>query len=366
MSMRIVGLGTAVPDGRIDQEESARASAPLMCGDARQEKLMRGLYARSGVRTRHGVVVENAADGTPVQRFYSPRTDANDRGPGTEVRMREYEERALPLAVAATREALGEAAPESITHLVTVSCTGFFAPGLDIGLIRELGLSREVERTQVGFMGCHGLFNGLAVARALVEADPSRRVLVAAAELCSLHFQYGWDSQKLVANALFADGCAAVLCAGGQGPAMMTIEATGSFLLPDSEAAMSWRIRDHGFEMTLSPEVPALIRESVPAALDSWLARHGGDRDAIATWAVHPGGPRILTAFEEALALPEGALEVSRAILARYGNMSSATIGFILREQVRRGARGVGLAVGFGPGLVAELMLFRSGPSAVS
>lgn len=362
MSMRVERLGTAVPSGRIAQEDAARQSVPLMRADERQTRLLAGLFARSGVRTRHSVVVEANGD-AGRQTFYRSARDETDGGPGTEERMRVYERHALPLAAEACRRALGDSSVGDVTHLVTVSCTGFFAPGLDIGLIRELGLGPEVERTHVGFMGCHGLFNGLSVARALTEADPGRRVLLCAAELCSLHFQYGWDSEHLVANALFADGATAMLCAGGEGPACLTVDATGSFLLPDSEHTMTWRIRDHGFEMTLSAEVPARIREAVPAPLARWLARHELNRSDIGAWAVHPGGPRILSAFEQAAELEPDALAVSREILARYGNMSSATIGFILEELVRRGARGPGLAVGFGPGLIAELMLFRPGDS---
>lgn len=360
--MRVLGLGTSVPPQRIAQVDAVRESAPLVCGEPRQERILRALFERSGVSTRHSVVLrEPDTGGAPTQEFYPPARGAEDRGPGTEARMLMYERHSADLAAAAGAEALGDHDRSRISHVVTVSCTGFHAPGLDVALVERLGLPPAAERTHVGFMGCHGLFNAMATARALTAAEPAARVLVCATELCSLHFHYGWDSDRLVANALFADGAAAALCAGGPGEAVLHVEATGTHLFADSADAMSWRIGDHGFVMTLSPRVPTLIRDAVPEPLTRWLARHDLTPADIPTWAVHPGGPRILTAFEQALALPPDALATSRDVLSRYGNMSSATIGFILGEMVEAGVEGRAVAVGFGPGLVGEWMLVRFG-----
>lgn len=360
--MRIVGLGTCVPPLRISQSAAARASGPLVCRDARQERALGALFERSGIDTRHSVLLRGSPAGeAPSQDFYAPATGPDDRGPGTAARMHEYQAHAEALAAAACEEALGEVDRDTVSHVVTVSCTGFYAPGLDVTLLDRLGLAADVGRTHVGFMGCHGLFNGLAVARALIAAHPGARVLVCATELCSLHFHYGWDSDGLVANALFADGAAAALCAGGDGDAALRVEACGSRVFPDSRDAMTWRIGDHGFHMTLSASVPTLIRSAVPAALTTWLAGSHLTPDDIAAWAVHPGGPRILSAFEEGMGLAADTLSVSRAILAAYGNMSSATIAFILRRMVQDGVVGRGVAVGFGPGLVGEWMLLRFG-----
>lgn len=356
--MRVIGLGTCVPAGRISQAQAAQESLALAGADARQQRMLRALYLRSGVRTRHSVIVEGGAPEQARQRFFRAPEAATDRGPTTAERMREYEAAAEGLAVRAAGEALEGWDRDIVTHVVTVSCTGFFAPGIDVGLVRELGLRPSVERTQVGFMGCHGLFNGLAVARALVRADPGSSVLVCATELCSIHYQYGWDSERLVANALFADGAAALLCTGGDGPGLLRIDATGSQLVPGSEAAMTWRVRDHGFEMTLSPEVPQLIRDHLPAGLAGWLDNIGTALADVRTWAVHPGGPRILSAVEQALALDASALAASRDVLARYGNMSSATIAFILRDLAQAGAPGPAVAIGFGPGMIVEMFRF--------
>jgi predicted naringenin-chalcone synthase len=250
-----------------------------------------------------------------------------------------------------------------VTHLVTVSCTGFVAPGLDRDLIHTLRLAPTVERTHVGYMGCHGALNGLRVARAFTGADPGARVLVCAVELCSLHYHYGWDPEKLVANALFADGAAAVAgCPAAAAPrGAWRVAATGSCLVPASADAMSWVVGDHGFEMALSRRVPELIARHLRPWLQGWLERQGVPLAEVGSWAIHPGGPRILEAVEEGLELPRSASEASRAVLAECGNMSSATVLFVLDRLRARGARLPCVALAFGPGLAAEALLFRDG-----
>jgi predicted naringenin-chalcone synthase len=274
--------------------------------------------------------------------------------------MRHYLEHAPPLALRAARQALDDAAlrPDLVTDLVTVSCTGFAAPGVDVTLIRQLGLPEDVSRTHVGFMGCHGAFNALRVARGYVAADPAARVLVCAVELCSLHFAYGWKPLAIVANALFADGAGAVvLGAGDDGTSGWRLAASGSTLLPDSEEAMTWHIRDHGFEMTLSPRVPELIATHLRPWLEAWLGRQGVAMTDVAAWAVHPGGPRVVQAVSEALGIPGDAVADSLAVLCELGNMSSPTILFILQRMRQSRTAGPLVALGFGPGLTAEAML---------
>jgi predicted naringenin-chalcone synthase len=278
-----------------------------------------------------------------------------------------FEEHAPPLAAQAARAALGDAGipPGDITHLVTVSCTGFFSPGVDAALIQGLSLRPTVERTHVGFMGCHGAVNGLRVAASLAGADPLARVILCSVELCSLHLAYSWDPQALVANALFSDGAAALVGVGegawgetaSAARSPWRVAATGTFLFPDSADAMSWRIGDHGFRMTLSPSVPALIEAHVADWLRGWLAGHGLTQDDVRTWAVHPGGPRVLGSVGSALGLPREAFDVSRGVLAEFGNMSSATLLFILERLRDAEAEGPVVALAFGPGLVAEVAL---------
>jgi predicted naringenin-chalcone synthase len=294
-------------------------------------------------------------------------------GPTTGERMAFYRDTAPMVALAAVAESLEEAqlTAGEITHLVTVSCTGFFSPGLELILLDTLGLRPTVERVNVGFMGCHGAINGLRVARALSAASPNYRVLLCAVELCSLHYAFAWDPDRVVGNAVFADGAAALVLSSANtgrseangaaheaGPSI-SIAATGSCILPDSADAMSWTIGDHGFEMFLSTRVPDLIHAHLRPWFDQWLAEQGLTVDQIGSWALHPGGPRIVSAVEQCLGLPETASAASREVLATYGNMSSPTILFVLDRLRREGAPMPCVALGFGPGLAAEAALFR-------
>jgi predicted naringenin-chalcone synthase len=242
---------------------------------------------------------------------------------------------------------------------VTVSCTGFVAPGLDAHVIGALGLPPTTRRTHVGFMGCHGALNGLRVADSFVDADPDALVVMCAVELCSLHFAYGWDPEMLVPNALFSDGAAAVVgrSVGSAPPGAWRVEACGTYLLPDSGEDMTWRIGDHGFRMTLSARVPEVIAAGVGDWLESWLGESGLAVKDVASWAVHPGGPRILGAVERAAGLGRDQTQTSRDVLSEFGNMSSATVLVILDRLRAASAPRPCVALAFGPGLVAEAVL---------
>ncbi|MDB5307004.1 MAG: Alpha-pyrone synthesis polyketide synthase-like Pks18 [Gemmataceae bacterium] len=375
MSFVIHGLGTALPPGRVTQEEAA-ACARVLAGPAiRDASWLPAVYAHSGIRTRHQILgralVDDLMGGTEESGSpFLPRADRAG-GPSTGERMRIYAAEAGPLAVRAAAGAVAEAGfdPLSFTHLVTVSCTGFVAPGVDLALIRGLGLRPTVERTHVGFMGCHGALNGLRVANAYATATPAARVLLCAVELCSLHFHCGDDADKAVANAIFADGAAAVVGAGpdprGQpqegtedGHRFWRVAATGSCLIPDTAQAMGWAVGDEGFEMTLSRKIPGLIAKNIRPWVEGWLGGNGLSLGGVGSWAIHPGGPKILTAAAEGLGLPPDALAASRAVYAEYGNMSSPTVLFVLDHLRRAGAPRPCVALGFGPGLVAEAVLF--------
>jgi predicted naringenin-chalcone synthase len=322
------------------------------------------------VKSRHSVLLESSSDGeATAERFYQFAKTADDRGPGTAMRMARYERDAPVIATKAAGKAIAASGidPRSITHLITVSCSGFSAPGVDLFLIENLGLARSVSRTHVGFMGCHGALNGLRVARAFAAADPKAVILLCAVELCSLHHQYGWDPQKIVANSLFADGAAAVI---GRAPSTPTNGAgsstfpgrlvdNASYVIPETSDMMTWRIGDHGFEMSLSPEVPGLITRMLPEVLTNFLGRNQLTLNDIRSWAVHPGGPRILAATAEAAHLSEDDMNPSISILQRCGNMSSPTVLFILEELRSRQSELPCVVLGFGPGLNVEMALLR-------
>ncbi len=368
MSFVIECIGTAVPRHSIKQEDAATFALACCEQSAKRTKLVPALYRRSGVKKRHSVVLSSSASGAPLlYRFYRPMENASDRGPTTARRMQAYGDPAAELAIRATAAALSGAATRAseITHLVTVSCSGFEAPGFDIGLIKELGLPANVSRTHVGFMGCHGALNGLRVAKAFAEADQAVRVVLCAVELCSLHYQYGWNRDRIVSNALFADGAAAVVGYGAETDAethanhRWRVVAHGSAILPETEDLMQWHIGDHGFEMTLSPRVPDTIRQTLFSQLEKWLALHQTSIDEIGCWAIHPGGPKILDACGNALHLSHEALEPSRSVLANYGNMSSPTVLFILNEMRAANAPRPCVVLAFGPGLAVEMALVR-------
>lgn len=368
MSLAIRAVGTALPPHTVSQSRVAELARTLCCRTERQAAMIPRLYGNAGIDTRHFVigddVVGDIINGTnESQSVFVPSSATDDQGPSTGERMACYAEAAPPLAVRAARTALERAdlPAADVSHLVTVSCTGFMAPGVDVELIKQLRLPATVLRTHVGFMGCHGAINGLRVAQALVDAQPQACVLLCAVELCSLHFHYGWDPKKNVAGALFADGAAAVvgLRADPMSTETWAVLDSRSCLFPDAEDAMTWHIGDHGFEMSLSARVPGLIASSLRSWLAGWLAEHGLTIADVGSWAVHPGGPKILSAVEECLGLRHDALAASRAVLAECGNMSSPTVLFILERLQREQARRPCVALGFGPGLVAEAALLR-------
>jgi predicted naringenin-chalcone synthase len=365
MSFAIRSVGTALPSTRVGQEDAFRVARRLCCRTDEQATWLPEIYRHSGVGTRGMILGQDVVQDVLNETRYTgspflPTGASEDRGPTTAQRMQHYAELAPPLAARAAGIALERSGlpARSLTHLVTVSCTGFQAPGIDLALIRQLGLAPTVQRTHVGFMGCHGALNGLRVAQAFTGADPRARVLLCAVELCVLHYFYGWDPQKVIANALFADGAAAVVGTAAAPDDAWQVKATGSCLLPDCADAMTWTIGDHGFEMGLARAVPALIGTHLRPWLESWLGEVGLSVNDIGSWAVHPGGPRILDTVEESLQLPARALAESRAVLAECGNMSSPTLLFILDRLRRAEARRPCVALGFGPGLAAEAVVF--------
>jgi predicted naringenin-chalcone synthase len=368
MSFAILGIGTATPTTVISQPEAQRIARALCCRTGEHETWLPLLYGHTGIAQRHQAlgrdVVDDVLEGTRHSgSVFLPSGQPDDRGPTTGQRMGHYAAFAGPLALRAARGALAQAGVRAgeVTQLVTVSCTGFRAPGVDVELIKGLGLSPTVERTHVGFMGCHGALNALRVANAFARADERARVLVSATELCCLHYHYGWDPQKIVANAIFADGSAAVVggCGRGVPPSTWKVAANGSCLCPDSEEAMTWSVGDHGFEMTLSKKVPGLIATHLRPWVEVWLGQNGLTLKQIGSWAVHPGGPRIIDAVEEALGLERPKTAVAREVFAAYGNMSSPTVLFILDHLRQRAAPRPCVALGFGPGLAVEATLFR-------
>ncbi|HEX2476942.1 MAG TPA: type III polyketide synthase [Lacipirellulaceae bacterium] len=364
MRVPILSVATATPSHELTQSDALAMAQDICCIDERQRRLASALYRKSGVETRHTCVPY-----TEAYQWAPPRppgeTPITYVGPSTQVRMAMYEEHAPPLAIQAAREALvrSDIPPGEITHVITVSCTGFTAPGIDNAIIRELKLHPTTQRTHIGYMGCHGAINGLRVARGLAHAQPRSRILLCAVELCSLHYCFHWDSERMLGNALFADGAGAIVL-GSEPDAPVSrargrwqVAATGSCLFPETAEILKWNIEDHGFAMTISSRLPELIQVHLCEWLTAWLADNNLRVSDVQSWAVHPGGPKILEAVESAMGIDAEKTQVSRDVLHHHGNMSSATVLFILESLLKSGASTPCVALSFGPGLVAEAAL---------
>lgn len=348
-------IGTANPPFEVHDAFVRFVTSEL--GDERSRRLFERMAARSGIARRHSFLEPvTLADGTvtDVERFYG-----KGPWPSTALRMERYERDAPRLALAAI-DALGlDPGTAGITHLVVASCTGFMAPGLDQVIVAQAGLDPGVERTVVGFMGCYAAVNSLRLAHHIVRSTPEARVLVVTLELCTIHFQRNRDLASLLAMLLFGDGAAAALVTAEPfGIAMRDFRAV---TIPGTADAITWTIRDQGFDMHLGGEVPARIAEALAADArrnDGGGLLRGAAPHEVDLWAVHAGGRTVLDAVEHGLGLPPEALAPSRAVLNDHGNMSSATLMFILARMLAGQARGAGLALAFGPGMAAESFRF--------
>lgn len=347
-------IATCVPPNDV-HVPFVRYAEQLFQHDERRVTLLRRMAERSGIEHRYSCLAP-APDWETGSVLDTDAFYVRGRFPDTARRMRLFEARAPQLACAAIEQLELGRERSAITHLVITCCTGFSAPGLDIDLIERCGLPSGVERTIIGFMGCYAAINALKLARHIVRSEPRARVLILNLELCTLHFQETTDLAQVLCFLLFADGCAASLVsAEAHGIALDSFRA---ILLPNTRELMTWQIRGSGFEMGLSGQVPLVLHDALEASQREIL----GERpvSAVDLWAVHPGGRTVLDAVQRAFELAPSALAASREVLRRYGNMSSGTVMFVLDELMRSATSGaLGCAMSFGPGLIAETMMFR-------
>lgn len=341
-------LETLVPEHSHEQASLALQLQERFSDD-RIRRLVGQAFRQSGIERRH-MVVEGFFDCPP----YDGEGQAT-----TAERNAVYASESRKLAAALGEKILsapGAPAREEITHLVFATCTGFVNPGPDYYLVRDLGLRESVQRYTLGFMGCYAAIPGLKFAAQVCEADPKAVVLVVALELCSLHMQIDEAPDAILGNTVFADGAAAALVASRPNPDMNTYRIDGFHggTIPEGESAMAWSIGDRGFDLVLSSYVPKVIG----AEIGTILRRIGVDPDQVDRYAVHPGGKSILDRVIAALGLKEDALDASRSVLRDFGNMSSATILFVLKELLGRSDPGERvLALAFGPGLTIETVV---------
>ncbi|UUL75267.1 type III polyketide synthase [Pseudarthrobacter sp. Fe7] len=375
MTVYVRSLETAVPTTKLIQSEARDVFAAQPGLTRLGSRLVSTCFDGAAIETRFTAVQEL----TNTSRSENPQFYDPDAGlllnPSTKIRNDIFAREATKLFVEASRAAL-RGAPEfdllDITHLVTVSCTGFFNPGPDYKVVRELGLSPSVQRYHLGFMGCYAAFPALRAAKLFCEADPDAVVLVVCAELCSLHVRTSNDPDTIMGSALFADGAAAAIVTGRPGveeTALLKLDHFETVLTPVGEDSMAWNIGDHGFEMVLGNYVPHIIDDHIVGALEPLLAKDPElaalPYTSIPHWAIHPGGRSILDKVQSRLGLTDAQLDPARDILRNYGNMSSATVLFVLKHILEQPLNDEGpnaaeriCSMAFGPGLTVETGLF--------
>ncbi|MET3900362.1 putative naringenin-chalcone synthase [Devosia sp. UYZn731] len=347
-------IATAVPSNDVHQFFIGFASSQLS-EDPRRRAIFNRMADKGGIEHRFSCF-EPASD---------PEGGSADVGgifarggfPGTAKRMDMFAATAPELARQAVEKVLDGEDRSLITHIIVTTCTGFSAPGLDLEVIALCGLSSSIERTIIGFMGCYAAINALKQARHIVRSEPDARILIVNIELCTLHLKETTDLEKLLSFCLWGDGCAAsIVSADAIG---FSLDSFRGIVAADSRELMTWSVRDDGFDMVLSGQVPAAIHDTLNAGIGTILGNKSvADVDL---WAVHPGGKSVLDAVERSLSLPPEALMPSRTVLRENGNMSSATVMFVLESMLADHAAGdVGCAMAFGPGLTAETMMFQA------
>jgi predicted naringenin-chalcone synthase len=381
MAVHIHRIETALPETSYAQEWACELMQEHATERKGMRRIIRSIYRNSGIERRHSVV--NDLGGEGVDPLFLLPDGTRRPTPGTGERNDVYSREASELYVKVARALVDGTEgfhPEDVTHVITISCTGFYAPGPDFDVVRALGLPGPTQRFHVGFMGCYAAFPGLRMARAFCEADPDAVVLVLSVELCTLHLQFTDNTDDLIAGAVFADGASGALVsartprrrpgqeandasAGGSG-ALEILSFHGD-LAPEGREDMAWTLGDQGFRMRLSTYVPKIIEANLASTLGGLFGSAGLQPSDVEWWAVHPGGRAVLDAVQDGMGLRDEQIAASRAVLRDCGNMSSATILFVLKELLessRPSADQRILAMAFGPGLTIESGLFRPVP----
>jgi predicted naringenin-chalcone synthase len=352
MNSSIVSIGLSNPGEPIPQAEISRFMQLAHQLDAQERRKLDFLYRKSGIDSRHSVLEDFQTEEVSDFTFF-PKNKELHPFPGTAARMQVFEEKGPELAEQAVRSALQQAEVEanSLTHLILISCTGMVAPGLELDLMRRLEIPSSVERYCIHFMGCYAAFTGLRLADQLVKANPKSRVLVVSVELCTLHFQKEYTEDNLLANSLFGDGAAAALVM--QSEKGLQIKNYFSEVLWEGEKDMAWKIGDFGFEMRLSQYIPSLLNQGIRRLRDLFEAKFNFSK--VRHVAIHPGGKQILIQVQEAFGLSPEVNRHALEVLRTCGNMSSASILFVLERMLQDSSiQGDILALGFGPGLTLE------------
>ncbi|MEP2773137.1 MAG: type III polyketide synthase [Fulvivirga sp.] len=358
MSVFITDIGTATPKHKITQHEVLRFMQKAHGLNQEEARKLEVLYRATGIQSRYSVI-EDYKKSSGYSFF--PNNESLSPFPATSTRNQLYKDHVVDLSAEAIFNAVGKEFDfGQVTHLITVSCTGLFAPGLDIALVNKLGLKSTVERTAINYMGCYAAFNAIKVAKNICCSQPKASVLVVCTEICSLHFQKENNDNNLLANALFGDGSAALLITSEKKKGVnLSLEQFFCDLLPNGSEEMAWEVGDHGFEMKLSSYVPDIIQGGVGQLVDK--LNHALEEVNPRHYAIHPGGKKILGVLENALSISKEENRHAHNVLKNYGNMSSPTILFVLKEILNNlsidNQNDKVLSFAFGPGLTLESMI---------
>jgi len=360
----ISSIGVATPPHLLNQKMVGDFMIKAMeLGDDDAHKL-RVLFRASGIDVRYSILEDYGK--TDDFHFYE-NTHGMEPFPSTKRRLELYRRHALSLSLEAVLKCfstLPDLRRDSITHLVVVSCTGMYAPGLDIDLVKALGLRSDIERTSINFMGCYAAFNALKIARAACESKPDSKVLIVCTELCTIHFQKENTEDNFLANALFADGSAAVIVESVPNKGInLLLESFHCELATQGEHDMTWTVGDLGFEMRLSSYVPEVVRSGIKNLTRSLLTKIDRRLEEVSYFAIHPGGKKILEAIEKELGISKDENMYAYEVLKKYGNMSSPTVLFVIQEvwntlKDQDDEKRI-LSFAFGPGLTLESMLMK-------
>jgi predicted naringenin-chalcone synthase len=361
---QIKSIGTAVPQFRHEQNEILRFMSRIYAFNEKERRTLKFLYHKSGISSRYSVLPDYSLE--PADWTFYPPAENLEPFPSLEKRMKIFNRNAVGLSARAIRNCLeNQLDPHEITHLITVTCTGLSAPGLDLQLMELLDLPKNIFRTSVNFMGCYAAIHALKLADTLCHADPDAKVLIVCTELCTLHFQQQASTDNITSSLLFGDGSAAVLVTGhGDKTDGFPIVGFYGEVMPKGKQDMSWELSSTGFAMTLTSYVPELIEEDFEMLVNHALAKQGIPREQITHWSIHPGGRKILEAIQNSLSLPKEKLNSSYQILRDYGNMSSPTILFVLKEILAgldKSQKQKIFGAAFGPGLTMETFIVGAG-----
>jgi predicted naringenin-chalcone synthase len=359
----LIHITTSNPPYKVSQAKASEELKARMAVRSAIGRLIDTAAQHSGIETRY-VVVPDAED-VVSQKFYS--ADSGAITPDTKTRMTKYEHWSKVLAKDAVARLMEETgcAPSSVKRLITVSCTGFYAPGIDYYLINEFHFPVSIQRTHIGFMGCAAALVGLTSVLESLQAanNGNSTTLLVAVEICSLHLQTEPTRDNILANMIFADGCAAMLFSKSpEYTPKLQLLGTHSHLFANSAEFMGWKIGNTGFEMMLSSELPRIILEEAVPVLQGIMKRKGIEADSIRHWVLHPGGRAILDSLQTGLQLSDEDMLPSRDVLRKYGNMSSPSILFVMKELLatRKVQKDEYVcAVAFGPGLTMEVAFLK-------